>query len=301
MQGLDLEQLRTFLAVLDAGSLTAAAPRVFLSQSAVSEQMRKLEERAGQSLLSRSKAGVAPTAAGERLRVHAQRLVALADEALRDLRGESLQGELRLAVTDYFRPGELARMLARLSQGHPRMRLNVSIKKSSEIEAMHARGEIDIGLSMRVAAAANAGGAKDAALLRRESLAWLAAGGWQPPAQGEPLPLLVLTEGCSLRQFTEQLLQKRRVDYRVAHVASGVAGLQSALAAGLGVACLNESAIAEGVAPLAPPHGLPALPRVVFHFLPARRGRASWWGGCGRCWGRSFEFLRRPERTPWRC
>ena len=272
MQGLDLEQLRTFLAVLDAGSLTAAAPRVFLSQSAVSEQMRKLEERAGQSLLSRSKAGVAPTTAGERLRLHAQRLVALADEALRDLRGESLQGELRLAVTDYFRPGELARMLARLSQGHPRMRLNVGIKKSSEIEAMHARGEIDIGLSMRVVAA-NTGAAKDPAL-RRESLAWLAAGGWQPPARGEPLPLLVLTEGCSLRQFTEQLLQKRRVDYRVAHVASGVAGLQSALAAGLGVACLNESAMAEGVAPLAPPHGLPALPRVVFHFLPARRGES---------------------------
>jgi DNA-binding transcriptional LysR family regulator len=58
----------------------------------------------------------------------------------------------------------------------------------------------------------------------------------------------------------------------VAHVASGVAGLQSALAAGLGVACLNESALCEGVARLAPPHGLPALPRVAFHLLPPRRG-----------------------------
>lgn len=265
MPSLDLEQLRTFLAVLDAGSLTAAAPRVFLSQSAVSEQMRKLEERAGQRLLSRGKAGVAPTAAGERLRAHAQRLVALADEALRDLRGESLQGELRLAVTDYFRPGELTRMLAKLARGHPRMRLNVSIKKSSEIEAMHARGEIDIGLSMRMAPASGT------TALRREPLAWMASADWQPLPRGDSLPLLVLPDGCSLRQFTEQLLQKRRVDYRVAHVASGVAGLQSALAAGLGVACLNESAMAEGVAPLAPPHGLPALPRVVFHFLPARR------------------------------
>ena len=266
MQGLDLEQLRTFLAVLDAGSLTAAAPRVFLSQSAVSEQMRKLEERAGQGLLSRSKAGVVPTAAGERLRAHAQRLVALADEALRDLRGESLQGELRLAVTDYFRPGELTRMLAKLAHSHPRMRLNVSIKKSSEIEAMHARGELDIGLSMRIAE----GSASTA--LRREPLAWMAATDWQPLPRGEALPLLVLSDGCSLRQFTEQLLQKRRVDYRVAHVASGVAGLQSALAAGLGVACLNESAMPPGVVPLASPHGLPALPRVAFHFLPARRG-----------------------------
>ena len=266
MQGLDLEQLRTFLAVLDAGSLTAAAPRVFLSQSAVSEQMRKLEERAGQGLLSRSKAGVVPTAAGERLRAHAQRLVALADEALRDLRGESLQGELRLAVTDYFRPGELTRMLAKLAHSHPRMRLNVSIKKSSEIEAMHARGELDIGLSMRIAESSAS------TALRREPLAWMAATDWQPLPRGEALPLLVLSDGCSLRQFTEQLLQKRRVDYRVAHVASGVAGPQSALAAGLGVACLNESAMPQGVVQLASPHGLPTLPRVAFHFLPARRG-----------------------------
>ncbi|MBS0339258.1 MAG: LysR family transcriptional regulator [Proteobacteria bacterium] len=269
MQSLDLDQLRTFLAVLDAGSLTAAAPRVFLSQSAVSEQMRKLEECVGQSLLARSKAGVLPTAAGDRLRAHGERLVALADDALRDLRGQTLQGELRLAVTDYFRPRELARLLARLAQGHPRMRLNVTIKKSTEVEAMHARGETDIGLSMRVAERKSAAG-----MLRRESLAWMASSGWQPQPRGEPLPLLVLTDGCSLRRFTEQLLQKRRVDYRVAHVASGVAGLQSALAAGLGVACLNESALADGVGLLAPPHGLPALPRVDFHLLPPRRGEA---------------------------
>jgi DNA-binding transcriptional LysR family regulator len=267
MQGFDLEQLRTFVAVLDAGSLTAAAPRVFLSQSAVSEQMRKLEERAGQSLLARSKSGVLPTAAGERLLEHAQRLLALADEALRDLRGEALQGELRLAVTDYFRPRELARLLARVATSHPRMRLNVSIRKSSEIEAMHARGEIDIGLSMRIAA-----GTSKEASLRLEPLAWLGAAGWRVERGAGPLPLLVLSDGCSLRRFTEELLQKRRVDYRVAHVASGVAGLQSALAAGLGVACLNESGMGEGVARLAGPHGLPVLPRVAFHFLPARRG-----------------------------
>ena len=104
MQGFDLEQLRTLVAVVDAGSLTAAAPRVFLSQSSVSEQMRKLEERAGQSLLTRSKAGVSPTEAGARLLVHARRILALSDEAFRDLQeqfnpgansGESQQNEGR--------------------------------------------------------------------------------------------------------------------------------------------------------------------------------------------------------------
>ena len=270
MQTLDLEQLRTFAAVVEAGSLTAAAPRVFLSQSAVSEQMRKLEERAGQPLLSRSKAGVVPTLAGTRLLAHAHRLLAFADEALRDLRGEALQGELRLAVTDYFRPGELARLLGRLGERYPRVRLHVSVLKSGAIEAGYAQGRFDVGLSMRIVGQGDRAAAR-ASVLRRESLAWMGAAGLRL-ARGEPLRLLVLPDTCSLHQFTVGLLRRRRVPYTVAHVASGVAGLQSALAAGLGIACLNESALCEGVARLAPPHGLPALPRVAFHLLPPRRG-----------------------------
>ncbi|GAA4336894.1 LysR substrate-binding domain-containing protein [Variovorax defluvii] len=273
MQTFDLEQLRTFVTVVEAGSLTAAAPQVFLSQSAVSEQMRKLEERAGQVLLSRSKSGVLPTVAGTRLLAYAQRLLALADEALRDLRGEALQGELRLAVTDYFRPGELARLLARLGERYPQVRLHVSVLKSGAIESGYAQGEFDVGVTMRVAGQGDKADAK-APVLRRESLAWMGAAGLRV-ARGEPLRLLVLPDTCSLHQFTVGLLQRRRVPYTVAHVASGVAGLQSALAAGLGVACLNESALCEGVARLVPPHGLPALPRVVFQLLPPRRGETA--------------------------
>ena len=138
MQGFDIEQLRTLAAVIDAGSLTAAAPRVFLSQSSVSEQIRKLEERAGQSLLTRSKAGVSPTEAGTRLLAYAQRILALSDEAFRDMHGETLQGELRLAVTDYFRPADLTRLLGRLGESYPRVRLHVSILKSDELRRLCA-------------------------------------------------------------------------------------------------------------------------------------------------------------------
>ncbi|QFZ83489.1 LysR family transcriptional regulator [Variovorax paradoxus] len=273
MQGFDLEQLRTLVAVADAGSLTAAAPRVCLSQSSVSEQIRKLEERAGQSLLTRSKAGVVPTEAGMRLLGHARRLLALSDEAFRDLRGETLQGELRLAVTDYFRPGDLTRLLGRLGERYPQVRLHVTILKSDALRAAYAHGDFDVGLAMNIAGA-NAAAAGNGAVLWRESLAWLGAAGLRV-VRGEPVRLLALPDTCSLHQFTVALLRRRRVPYVLAHVASGVAGLQSALAAGLGVACLNESAIAEGIARLAPPHGLPALPRVAFQWLPARRGETA--------------------------
>jgi DNA-binding transcriptional LysR family regulator len=275
MHALDNEQLKTFVAVTEAGSLTAAAPLVFLSQSAVSEQMRKLEELVGQPLLTRSKSGVVPTPAGQKLLAHARRILALGAEALRDLRGEALQGELRLAVTDYFRPGDLTRLLARLGQGYPQVRLRVSVLKSGAIEAGYARGDFDVGLSMRIVGGSREEPARAArtAVLRRESLAWMAAPGLRLD-RSEPLRLVLLPDSCSLHRLALKLLRSRGVACTVAHEASGVAGLQSALAAGLGVGCLNESALVDGVARLAPPHGLPALPRVAFHFLPARRGES---------------------------
>jgi len=272
----DLDQLRTFVTVAEAGSLTAGAPRLFLSQSAVSEQLRKLEERAGQALLLRAKAGVTPTAAGERLLAHARRLLAMSEAAWRDLRGVTLQGELRLAVTDYFRPLELSRLLARLGQQHPDVRLSVSILKSGEIETGYARGDFDVGVSMRLSGIQ--GAAKpEGILLRREPLIWMAAPGvrW---ARGEPLRLVALPDTCALHRFTVGLLARRRVPFSVVHLASGVAGLQSALAAGLGIACLNEASLCPGVVRLAEPHGLPALPRAGFYLLPARTGESEFVG-----------------------
>lgn len=269
MSGFDLDQLRTLVAVLDAGSLTAAAPKVFLSQSSVSEQMRKLEERAGQPLLIRGKAGVIATPAGERLLAHARAILALSDEAYRDLRGVALRGELRLCITDYFRPGDVARLLRRLNEQYPQVRMHVTIMKSGTIEAAYERGEVDVGISMVIQERGALKGRARGPLLRRESLLWMAAEG--APAPSGPLPLLALPETCALRQYAERLLARRAVPYAVAHVASGVAGLQLAIAAGLGVACLNESALAPGIGRLQAP-GLPPLPDVEFRLLPPRPG-----------------------------
>lgn len=276
MAGFDLDQLRTLVAVLDSGSLTAAAPKVFLSQSSVSEQMRKLEDRAGQPLLVRGKAGVAATPAGERLLTHARAILALSDEAYRDLRGVALRGELRLCITDYFRPGDVARMLRRLNEQYPQVRLHVTIMKSGAIEAAYERGEIDVGISMSIQERGAPRARAQGELLRREPLLWMAAEGAGQPS-GPPLPLLVLPETCALRQYVERLLSRRGVPYAVAHVASGVAGLQLAISAGLGVACLNESALAPGIARLHAP-GLPALPAVEFRLLPARAGESEFIG-----------------------
>lgn len=276
MRGFDTDQLRTFVTVADSGSLSAAAPRLFLSQSSVSEQLRKLEERAGVPLLTRGRHGAQLTPAGQRLLDHARRILALNELALQELRGHALEGELRLAVTDYFRPGEIAGMLRRLRERYPYLRLHVTVMKSAAIDAAEARDAFDIGLSMRLPG--TRGPAARGTVLRREPLAWVAA-----PAEADSLPatlpLVLLPDTCSLHQYVVQWLLRKRVPFEIAHSASGVAGLHLALAAGLGLSCLNASAIGPGVAPLDAATvarlGLPRLAEAEFFLLPARRGESA--------------------------
>lgn len=277
MRALELDQLRTFVTVAEAGSLSAAAPRLFLSQSSVSEQLRKLEERAGVPLLTRGKQGASPTPAGMRLLEHARRILALSELALQDLRGHTLDGELRLAVTDYFRPGEIAGMLRRLRERYPHLRLHVTVMKSGMIDAGALTDAFDIGLSMRLPGARGGQRGARGTVLRREALAWVAAEG-EAEGISAPLPLVLLPDTCSLHQYVVQMLLRRRLDHVIAHSASGVAGLQLALAAGLGISCLNESAIGPGVARIDAQTvsrlKLPALPAAEFYLLPPRPGEA---------------------------
>ncbi|WP_321843421.1 LysR family transcriptional regulator [Paraburkholderia bannensis] len=272
MRGFELDQLRTFTVVVDAGSLTAAAPSLHLSQSTVSEQMRKLEARAGVPLFVRSKRGVETTPAGARLLTHARRIVALNEAAFDDVRGQAIKGELRVAITDYYRTHEVAGMLARLRECYPQLSLHVSTMKSVEIEQAHARGQIDLGVVMNMSVGAVRPASGDARwVLRREPLHWVAS-----PLLAEslpdPLPLVLLPNDCMLHQIAVHSLEEQGRAFVMGHSASGVAGLQSMLAAGLGVGCLCASAVPDGLVRLSARHKLPALPEAVFSLTPPLPG-----------------------------
>ncbi|MDX3743251.1 LysR family transcriptional regulator [Pseudomonas sp.] len=265
MYHFDLAQLHVYLAVCDAGSISAAAPGLFRSTSAISEQLRKLEDAIGVDLLIRGKQGVRPTPAGERLVRHTRQLLTLGERALSDVRGEQFEGEIRLAITDYFRPDDIAGLLKKLREWHPRLRLHVVMKKSLEMD--QASDYLDIGLAMcfneRLPTA-------NTFEVRQEPLQWVAAAGWVPEP-GQPLPLLAIS-GCGLSDYSCQILERAHVEYEIVYSTSGVAGLQSALRAGLGIACLNASAIPDGVEPYRT--GLPALAQARFLLLPPRKGES---------------------------
>jgi DNA-binding transcriptional LysR family regulator len=277
-RGFDFTQLRTFVAVAESGSVSAGAERVFLSQSSVSEQLKKLEERAGQPLFVRSKQGVCATPAGNRLLDHARRILAMSEAAFEDLQGRSLDGELRIAITDYYRPHDIARILKTFSEQHPRLKLHVTVMPSAAIDSSVADDAwFDIGLSLRLGtgnprAAGRRSGAPSI-VVRREKLLWVSAAD-TPSRLATPYPLVLLPSTCQLQRFVVKLLDEHKVPYVVSHSASGVAGLQLALRAGLGISCLNESSIGGGVVACASSIGLPALPAVEFHLLPGRIGES---------------------------
>ncbi|SIT39636.1 LysR family transcriptional regulator [Paraburkholderia piptadeniae] len=277
----DLAQLRTFVAVAEAGSVSAGAERVFLSQSSVSEQLKKLEERAGQPLFLRGKQGVTATPAGAKLLDHARRILAMSEAAFEDLQGRSLDGELRIAITDYYRPHDVARVLKMFSEQHPRLRLHVTVLPSAVIDSsVEDDATFDIGLSLRIMAPgtkrATGGNARaSSTVVRREKLVWAMSADADPQHLAAPFHLVLLPATCQLQRFVVRLLDERDVPYLVSHSASGMAGLQLALKAGLGISCLNESSIGSGMVPCPPAVGLPELPSVEFHLLPARPGESA--------------------------
>lgn len=275
MHGFDIEQLKTLVAAVDAGSLTAAVPLRYRSQSALSEQLNKLEEAAGEQLLVRSKQGVRPTAAGQRLIGHARQILALSDAAWRDMHQVPLEGEVHIGISDYVRPSQLAPLLARIAEQYPGLRMRTQIDKSDVIADAHGSGALDLAIILRTTGSPSSS-SEEAQVLRTESLMWVAARSKPLPPKDRVIELALLPETCSLHRLARNALDAHGIAHVVAHMASGVAGLQAAVAAGLGVACLNASAIIEADMLEVTGLNLPALPTVDIVLLPARcRGDVS--------------------------
>jgi DNA-binding transcriptional LysR family regulator len=234
--------------------------------------VRKLETRAGVPLFVRSKRGVETTASGARLLEHARRLVALNEAAFDELRGQAIKGELRVAITEYFRPNEVAGMLVRLRECYPRLSLHVSTMKSAAIEQALAKGQIDLGVVMNLSTGPYRPVARDAQwILRREALHWVASGALAEQLP-ERLPLVLLPDDCMMHQTAVHMLEEKARPYELVHSASGVAGLQSMIAAGLGVGCLCASSIPDGLVRLGAKYRLPVLPEAVFSLTPPYPG-----------------------------
>ena len=242
IHNLDLDLLRTLAAVADTGSFTAAAAVVARTQSAVSMQVKRLEEAVGRRVVERSSRALALTQDGEILLGYARRMLALNDESMQRLARPPLEGRVRLGVTEYFVPNELPGLLARFAARHPGVHLEVRMGLSRELRADLGAGRLDAAM-VRLDP-----GEGDA--VWEEPQGWVAAQAWTPQ-RGVPVPLVALPVPCVLREFAIATFRRQRREWRLAYTGSSMASVQAAVLAGLGVSIVGRSSVLPGMQVLA--------------------------------------------------
>jgi DNA-binding transcriptional LysR family regulator len=239
----DLELVRTFLAVLESGSFSAAAPGVFRSQAAVSQQIRRLEQQLGEALFIRSNRQLQLTAAGQRFLPHARGLLRASAEARLAARGDRRR-LIRIGAADDLVPAFVMPALGQLRAEHAEWAFEITTAPTRALYAMLAtRLDLLVGLAMPEQ--------PDGVELVRWPLTWLGA---RPDAG--PLPLALCAEGCLQRERIVATLDRAGVAWEVAVAASSMAVVEAALDTGMAVSALMEP-LAGSRLPRIP--GLPPL------------------------------------------
>lgn len=246
----DPNLLRSFVAVVESGGFTRAAQSLHLTQSTVSQQLRRLEDEVGQRLIEREPGGVRPTQAGERLLGYARRLLQLGDEARAAMRGDEREEVVRLGVPEDLAGAALTPVLSAFARHRGGLRLEVSSGLSGELAAGYERGEFDVVLVKQ----RTAGGAH----WWPERLAWIDSRDHSCLAL-DPLPLAVFPVGGLYREEMFQALDAQRRRWRIAYSSGSLASLQAAVADGLGISLLPLRAVRAGHRVLEPRDGLPAM------------------------------------------
>lgn len=263
-QSLDIDLLRSFVAIAETGVLGQAAVRVGRTQSALSMQMQKLEGIVEQPLLYRTGRGVTLTATGERLLVRAGELLRKHDEALAELRGRQLSGVLRFSCPDDYAVVFLPYLLQSFASLHPQVQLEVMCAPTPRLHELLARHAVDLAL-VSVASATGTAGATGAAtgedVIRSEPLVWVAQRGGAA-ASMDPLPLALGAPDALDHLLPRQALEAAGRAYRLAYASSSLSGLVGMARSGQAVIVLTRTAVPDDLQILASEHGLPELPSV---------------------------------------
>ena len=253
---LDTDVLRTFVAGMELGSFAKAAERLGRSTSAVSAQLRKIEQQAGTPVFRKSGRGLALTDAGERLLSYARRLLDLNDEAVGALRHVDLEGLVRLGLQEDFGETILPSVLGRFSRSHPRVRIEAHIARNAELMAGIESDRLDLALAWQVRQVGTT------RALAELPMIWVGASDREDTLPvGKPLPLAALEAPCVLRSAACDALDRAGLAWRMAFVSPSLAGFWAAIAAGLGVGVRTPAGLPPSVRQIeSAPSGLPALP-----------------------------------------
>ena len=257
MINLDIDILRTLVTAQRLGGFGRAAEQVGRSQSAVSQQIHKLEERVGLTLFRKAGRGLELTEAGETMLAYARKILELNDEAVTALRGAAIDGVVRFGLCADFAEVGLPDALGRFKRAHPAVRVEAVVDRNYVLLEKLDRGQLDLVLSL------GHGARVDSEKIAEVPLVWLGQANGEPPwGQGQPVPLALFESPCFCRTGAIDTLDAQGTPWRVTFTSPSLHGLLAAVAAGLGVTVRTPLGIPRTIAIVGSRFGLPALHRV---------------------------------------
>ncbi len=263
---LDISLLRAFVAVVDTGSVTAAARLLNRTQAAVSLQIKRLEELLGVELFLRQHKKLVPAPAGETLLGHAQRLLAMNDDIWGQMTTPAFDGEIRLGVPEDIIPAYMAPILRRFHTAWPRVRVSIIAGSSLELLDDLANGKVDITLST------DRDVGRHGETLRVDRLVWVSAKGSKAHTK-TPLPLVIGSPQCRFRPVVLDALRRAGRDWRVVLEVSNQDAVNATVSAEIAVAAMLADSVPSTLAALGDACGLPPLPDFLINLsLPPAGG-----------------------------
>ncbi|HEX7919629.1 MAG TPA: LysR substrate-binding domain-containing protein [Bradyrhizobium sp.] len=252
---LDMDVLRTLITAYRLGNFSRAAAKIGRSQSAVSQQIRKLEEQIGQPLFVKQGRGLALTEAGELILTYAHRILDLNDEAVEALRNRALEGVVRFGLPADFAEVWLPAALAYFKQAYPAVRIEAVVDRNRLLLQQLDGGDLDLVLALDND---TRGDAQPVATL---PVVWIGSASAGPSwHQGESVPLAVYEAPCFFRQRAIAALDRAGIAWRIAFSSPSLPGLWAAVEAGLGVTLRTAVALPDQLRALPAGAGLPPVP-----------------------------------------
>lgn len=266
MLPLDIPLLHTFLDLAETGNFTRTAARVHRTQSAVSAQIRRLEDILGAALFTRTTRAVSLTPAGERLIPHARAVVEAANALAARFHGADVEGDVRIGCPEDVASADLPAILADFAASHPRVRLHVRCDLTLHLVEQFEAGAFDLILIKQDPARVLAG----AKVLRMEPLSWVAAPGFAGAAMpGALTPLVLAPAPCVYRARAVEALAAAGYGADVVYASTSEAGQIAAVRAGLGLTVLPARRVPADLAIAGA--GWPALRQVAICLLSVSR------------------------------
>ena len=264
---LQIDWLKCFVAVVDAGSLSGAAHEVNRSQSAVSMQMKKLETALGRQLLSRGPRHLQLTADGQLLLGYARRLLALHAETQAAFHGEELTGRIRLGVAEDYAAMYLTPVLKRFLPRYSGVEIELTCEQSAALIPRVRNGDLDLALVSRDAP-------QSGTFLFKEPMVWVGSPQFELWRR-DPLPIAVYESASLARRYAVNSLSQKGREFKVVYNSSSLAGQLAAVEGGLAIAAITQCTVQASLQVLGSEHGLGRIEPMEVSILRSRASRGS--------------------------